>query len=183
MLYKSKILTLETIVYSWDYLDEYWFVSPSGRFTHIYVILNCLGHVLFLGRAPRTKETLLDFRESGRVTRHSRVFRRVTGCQGTPGFWGVTMCLFMGSGFLVSHRGLRKPRHFYGLSPLGTILTIIGRPFTQGRIYPFLLIPDTCFFYHFIQSYDSVGCCPIYRAHQIKHQTQCRFSNHALTPI
>ena len=43
-------------------------MGPSGRFTHIYVILNCLGQVLFLGRAPRTKETLLDFRESGRVT-------------------------------------------------------------------------------------------------------------------
>ena len=25
------------------YLDEYWFVGPSGRFTHGYVILNCLG--------------------------------------------------------------------------------------------------------------------------------------------
>ena len=25
------------------------------------------------------------------------------------------------SGFLVSHRGLRKPRHFYGVSPLGTM--------------------------------------------------------------
>ena len=26
-------------------------------------ILNCLGQVLYLGRAPRTKETLSDFRE------------------------------------------------------------------------------------------------------------------------
>ena len=31
------------------------------------------------------------------------------------------MHLFVGSGFLVSHRGLRKPRHFYGLSPLRTM--------------------------------------------------------------
>ena len=38
-----------------------------------------------LGRAPRTRETLPDFRESCRVTRHSRVFRRLTGCQRTPG--------------------------------------------------------------------------------------------------
>ena len=45
------------------YLDEYWFVGPSGCFTHIYVILNCLGQVCFLGIAPRTKETLPDFRE------------------------------------------------------------------------------------------------------------------------
>ena len=52
----------------------------NGRFTHIYV-LNCLGQVLFLGRAPCTKEPLPDFREWCRVTRHSRVFRGLTGCQ------------------------------------------------------------------------------------------------------
>ena len=46
-------------------------------------------HVLYLGRAPRTKETLPDFREKCRVTRHSRVFRGLTGSQRTPGFWGV----------------------------------------------------------------------------------------------
>ena len=38
------------------------------------------------GRAPRTRETLPDFRELGRVTRHSRVFRGLTGCQRTSGF-------------------------------------------------------------------------------------------------
>ena len=46
--------------------------------------------VLYLGRAPRTKETLPDFREKCRVARHSRVFRGLTGSQRTPGFWGVT---------------------------------------------------------------------------------------------
>ena len=35
--------------------------------------------VMYLGRAPRTKETLLDFREKCRVTRHSQVFPRVDG--------------------------------------------------------------------------------------------------------
>ena len=43
-----------------------------------------------VGRAPCTRETLPDFRESGRVTRHSRVFRRLKGNQWTPWFWGVT---------------------------------------------------------------------------------------------
>ena len=43
-----------------------------------------------LGRAPRTKETLPDFHEWCRVTRHPRIFHRLTGCQRTPGFWGVT---------------------------------------------------------------------------------------------
>ena len=46
--------------------------------------------VLYLGRAPRIKETLPDFQEKYRVTRHSRVFRGLTGSQRTPGFWGVT---------------------------------------------------------------------------------------------
>ena len=42
-----------------------------------------------MGRAPRTRETLPNFLESGRVTRHSRVFRRLTGSQRTFGEWGV----------------------------------------------------------------------------------------------
>ena len=46
--------------------------------------------VLYLGRAPRTNETLPDFREKCRVTRHSRVFHGLTGSQRTPGFRGVT---------------------------------------------------------------------------------------------
>ena len=43
-----------------------------------------------MGRASRTRETLPDFRESCRVTRHSRIFRGLTGSQRTPGVWGVT---------------------------------------------------------------------------------------------
>ena len=46
--------------------------------------------VLYLGRAPRTKETLPDFREKCWVARHSRVFRVLTGSQRTPGVRGVT---------------------------------------------------------------------------------------------
>ena len=68
-------------------------MGPSGRFTHVIMILmfgTCYIHVLYLGRAPRTKETLPDFREKCRVTRHSRAFRELTGSQRTPGFWGVT---------------------------------------------------------------------------------------------
>ena len=54
------------------------------------VIVNLLGQVCTLGRAPRTKETLPDFCEWCRVTRHSRVFRGLTSFQWTPGFWSVT---------------------------------------------------------------------------------------------
>ena len=84
-------------------------------------------------------------------------------------FFSKSMHLYVGSGFSMLRRGLYKPRHFYGLSPRVLCLTIIGELFSQGRIYPFLLIPDTYFHYHFIQPCYSVGRCPIYRAHPIKH--------------
>ena len=56
--------------------------------------------VRYLGRAPRTKETLLDFLKWRRVTRPPLVFRGLTGSQRTPGFWGVT----------VSKAGTTKPK-------------------------------------------------------------------------
>ena len=54
------------------------------------VIVNLLGQVCTLGRAPHTKETLPGFPEWCRVTRHSRVFRGLKGYQRTPRDWGVT---------------------------------------------------------------------------------------------
>ena len=75
-------------------------MSPRGIFTHVEIILrilNCLGQVnadylqvFYLGRAPRTKETLPDFLKWRRVTRHPLVFRGLTGSQRTPWIWGVT---------------------------------------------------------------------------------------------
>ena len=68
-------------------------MGPSGRFTHVIVILmfgTGYMEVLYLGRAPRTKETLPDFREKCRVTRHSWVFHGLTGSQWTTDNWGVT---------------------------------------------------------------------------------------------
>ena len=72
-------------------------MSPRGIFTHVEIILqllDCLGQVyagLYLGRAPRTNETLPDFLKWSRVTRPPLVFRGLTGSQRTPGFWGVTL--------------------------------------------------------------------------------------------
>ena len=72
-------------------------MGPSGRIGCILHILDCLGQVnagyiqvLYLGRAPRTKETLPDFLKWRRVTRRPLVFRGLTGSQRTPAFWGVT---------------------------------------------------------------------------------------------
>ena len=48
------------------------------------VIVDYWDRLCTLGRAPCTKETLLDFHEWCRVTRHSRVFCGLTGCQRTP---------------------------------------------------------------------------------------------------
>ena len=68
-------------------------MGPSGRFTHIVNILDCLRQVnagfiqvLYLGRAPRIKETLPNFLKWRRVVRHPLVFRGLTGSQRTPGF-------------------------------------------------------------------------------------------------
>ena len=58
------------------------------------VVVNYWDKFSTLGRAPRTKETLPNFREWCWVTRHPRVFRRLTGCQRTPGDWGVTALFF-----------------------------------------------------------------------------------------
>ena len=71
--------------------------GPKWPFLHIkiiyeldVVIMDYWDRLCTLGRAPRTKKTLPDFRELCRVTRHSRVFRGLTGCQRTPRFWSVT---------------------------------------------------------------------------------------------
>ena len=80
-------------------------MGPSGLFTHVIVILMFgIGYmqVLYFGRAPRTKETLPDFREKCRVTRHSRVFRGLMGSQQTPGFLAVIA--------LYQSLGIRIPR-------------------------------------------------------------------------
>ena len=69
-------------------------MSPSGRFTYVMIywtVLDRFIQVLYLGRAPRTKETLPDFLKWRRVTRHPLVFRGLTGSQRTPRNWGVTL--------------------------------------------------------------------------------------------
>ena len=71
-------------------------MGPRGCFYPylcILHILDCLGQdmqVLYLGRTPRTKETLPDFLKWRRVTRPPLAFRGLTGSQRTPREWGVT---------------------------------------------------------------------------------------------
>ena len=74
-------------------------MGPSGCIAYIRLFgtgkCRCI-QVLYLGRAPRTKETLPDFLKWRRVTRPPLVFRGLTGSQRTPGFWGVTMAVKCG---------------------------------------------------------------------------------------
>ena len=53
---------------------------------YIGLLGTCFMKVMYLGRAPRTKETLPDCLKWRRVTRHPLVFRGLTGSQRTPGF-------------------------------------------------------------------------------------------------
>ena len=72
-------------------------MGSRGRFYPYLCILHILDYlgqdmqVLYLGRAPRTKETLPDFLKWRQVTRPPLVFCGLTGSQRTPGFWGVTI--------------------------------------------------------------------------------------------
>ena len=95
MLYKSNLLTLRTMGHGGYVLWILWYGPKRPFYPYLYIlhILDCLGQdmqVLYLGRAPRTKETLPNFLKWRRVTRPPLVFRGLTGSQRTPGFWGVT---------------------------------------------------------------------------------------------
>ena len=77
------------------------------------VIVNCWDRFCTLGRAPRTKETLPDFREWYRVTRHSRVFRGLTGVNGHPGFGASHIY----EKCLIFQKGKSKLLNLVGFSP------------------------------------------------------------------
>ena len=68
--------------------------GPKRLFYSCWDYIGLLGtgfmQVLYLGKAPRTKETLPDFLNWRRVTRHPLVFRGLTSSQRTLGLRGVT---------------------------------------------------------------------------------------------
>ena len=113
--YKSKnILTLVTIGYIVGFLVgmyiEYCLWAQVAVLNHkllYWTVWDRFMQVLYLGRAPHTKETLPDFHEKCRVTRHSRVFRGLTGSQRTPGIWGVTDMILQVQG---ACEGTARPR-------------------------------------------------------------------------
>ena len=86
-------------------------MGPSGRFTHVMIywtVWDRFIQVLYLGRAPRTKETLPNFLKWRRVTRRPLVFRGLMGSQRTPGFWGVTILMFVLSSCVFGHMNFER---------------------------------------------------------------------------
>ena len=89
MLYKSKLLTLETMVYSWDYLDEHWYKGLSGHLYSYWIMLDCLGQVcIWVELSVQRRLCPIFVRDVGSPNIHE-CFRGLTGSQRIPGFWGV----------------------------------------------------------------------------------------------
>ena len=63
------------------YLPKWPFLLILSVYGPGVVGVKCWDRLCILGRAPRTKETLPNFREWCRVTRHPRIFRGLTSCQ------------------------------------------------------------------------------------------------------
>ena len=89
MLYKRELINFfETVRYNSCIMMSI-VIGPKWSFYSCCDYIGLLGtgfmQVLYLGRAPRTKETLPDFLKWHRVTRHPLVFRGLTGSQRTPG--------------------------------------------------------------------------------------------------
>ena len=80
---KENLLILLKLLDIFDFIMMSIVFGPKWSYYSCIWILMLLGQVMYMlcipGRAPRTKETLPDFREKCRVTRHSRVFPRVDG--------------------------------------------------------------------------------------------------------
>ena len=120
---RVKILTLVTIGYIVGFIVGMYFeyclwaqVAILDMYCIYWTVWDRYMQVLFLGRAPRTKETLPDFLKWRRVTRPPLVFCGLTGSQRTPRFWGVNGP----PGFGASQLGIRAYVYEYlGSSGLG----------------------------------------------------------------
>ena len=101
-------------------------------------------------------------------------------CFKPKGFWMLhlndhlytkLMCLFVGSEFLVSHRRLRTPRHFYGLSQLELCLITLTGLSPEWVSIPTCYYPTQVFFTILFNCATLLDFFPLDRAHLIKHQT------------
>ena len=65
-------------------------MGPSGRFTHINVILDCLGQICIWVELPVKRRLCPIFVRDVGSPDIQECFRGLTGSQRTPWFWGVT---------------------------------------------------------------------------------------------
>ena len=65
------------------------------------------------------------------------------------------------------------PTHSRAFTVRHICITKNNRAFTQGGIYPYLLLPNTYFHFHVYNRVTLLDFVPLYRANTIKHQTQC----------
>ena len=81
-----------------------------GPSSHFYSHMDSVWSLLIVGTGfvpwvelPIQRRLCPFFREWCRVTRHPRVFHRLTGCQRTSENWGVTSFLVIVGGLLPTH--------------------------------------------------------------------------------
>ena len=94
MLYKSELLTLETIGYSWDLFGWVLVYGPKWPFYSWIVILDCwdrlcTGYVSRVELPVQRRLCPIFVRNVGSSDIHE-CFRGLTGSQRTPRIWGVT---------------------------------------------------------------------------------------------
>ena len=91
--------------------------------------------MLYLGRAPRTKETLPDFLKWRRVTRHPLVFCGLTGSQRTPGNGASHFQIL--SSTLDYHRMLQSPTQFIQIMKMPSVQRFNHKTYTglSKRLY------------------------------------------------
>ena len=101
-------------------------MSPRGIFTHVGIILHILDclrqdmQVLYLGRAPRTKETLPDFLKWRRVTRPPTCIPQVDGKSTDPRVLGRTSNILFLKGY-----GMKRS-HIDSTQECGVVLMLDG---------------------------------------------------------
>ena len=122
--------------------------GPKWPFYSCWDYIGLLGtgfmQVLYLGRAPRTKETLPDFLKWRRVTLYPLVFRGLTGSQRTLGFWGVRefQDLFMGKYFLDTARHAKAQEFLELMQGTMNVMDYVARLTELARFADYYVAMD-----------------------------------------
>ena len=126
VLYKRELInSFETIEYSFCIMMSM-VIGPKWSFysccDYIRLLGTCFMQMLYLGKAPSTKETLPDFLKWRRVTRHPLVFRGLNGSQRTLGFGAShpQTCICR----KLSFQPLNNSKGFLGIALVGTRFNI-----------------------------------------------------------